>query len=492
VRWPQSSSRSPRRRRRPLTLLLPDVTLGAQQPRIEHLPVGALSSSGAEAVALAETAGLYLDPWQQHALDVALGERADGSWAAFEVGLIVGRQNGKGSVIEARELAGLFLFGEELIVHTAHVFSTAKEGFRRIRRLIESTPDMAAKVAQIRQSNEEVSIELRSGQRLRFLARNSVTGRGLTGDCVILDEAYRLGPDEMGALLPTLSARPNPQIWYTSSAAKRDSHQLHAARARALAGSSARLAWLEWSTDPDAYNEDDPVGWAQANPALGRRISLEFIRGEREALDPAEFRRERLGVPDEPVGHHVPVIDPVQWAALAGPTSEPGSAVAFVVDVAPSGTDAAIALAGLAADGRLHLELVDARPGTDWVAVRRAELEERWPGAVWALDPSGPAVELRSDGVWHELTAKDVGEAFAGLLAGVRDRTLVWRTPEHLERPLRDAMAGAARQVYADGAARWSRRRSSVNISPLVALTLAVFAGEHLASEAGDVLQAVW
>lgn len=463
-----------------------------QTPRVLHRPTGALSSSGAEAVALAKLAGLELDPWQQMALDVSLGERADGSWAAFEVGLVVGRQNGKGSVIEARELAGLFLFDEELIVHTAHVFSTAKEGFRRIRRLIEGTPDMAAKVAQIRQSNEEVSIELRSGQRLRFLARNSVTGRGLTGDCVILDEAYRLGPDEMGALLPTLSARPNPQIWYTSSAAKRDSVQLHQTRRRALARSSDRLAWLEWSIDPALDDEDDPAAWAKANPALGRRISLEFIRGEREALDPAEFRRERLGVPDEPTGTVQPAIDPVRWAKLAGPDSEPAGPVAFTVDVAPGGRDASIAMGGLTADGRIHAELIDARPGTDWIDARRAELEDRWPGAVWALDPASPALELRTGGVWHELTAKDVGEAFAALTAGVRDGTLLWRTTEQLEPKLLAAMAGAVKQDYADGAARWSRRRSGVDISPLVALTLAVHAGVHLAEVQGDPMAAVW
>jgi hypothetical protein len=41
-------------------------------------------------------AGLILDPWQQFVLVNALGERADGRWAAFEVGVDVARQNGKG------------------------------------------------------------------------------------------------------------------------------------------------------------------------------------------------------------------------------------------------------------------------------------------------------------------------------------------------------------------------------------------------------------
>jgi predicted amidohydrolase YtcJ len=61
-----------------------------------------------EAVELAASAGLVLDDWQQHVLVSALGERPDalGTWAAFEVGLVVPRQCGKGGVLEARELAG--------------------------------------------------------------------------------------------------------------------------------------------------------------------------------------------------------------------------------------------------------------------------------------------------------------------------------------------------------------------------------------------------
>ena len=63
---------------------------------------------------------------------IPTGERADGKWAAFETALIVPRQNGKGSILEARELAGLFLFGEQLILHSAHEFKTAQEAFRRV------------------------------------------------------------------------------------------------------------------------------------------------------------------------------------------------------------------------------------------------------------------------------------------------------------------------------------------------------------------------
>lgn len=112
-------------------------------PRIMHAPAGP-SSAGREAVDLAKLAGLVLDDWQALVLEHSLTERTDGRWAAFEVGLNVPRQNGKGSVLEARELAGLFLLGERLIIHSAHQFDTSLEAFRRLLFLIEDTPSSHA------------------------------------------------------------------------------------------------------------------------------------------------------------------------------------------------------------------------------------------------------------------------------------------------------------------------------------------------------------
>ena len=81
---------------------------GSQRPRLESIPASVLSE-GARVAKLAARAGLVLDPWQEYVLDVGLGRRDDRMWAAFEVALIVSRQNGKGSILEALELAALFL-----------------------------------------------------------------------------------------------------------------------------------------------------------------------------------------------------------------------------------------------------------------------------------------------------------------------------------------------------------------------------------------------
>jgi phage terminase large subunit-like protein len=105
---------------------------------------------------------------------------------------------------------------------------------------------------------------------------------------VILDEAMVI-PEEMhGALMPTLSAMPNPQLWYTGSAVDQESMEhgvvFARLRERAIRGEATRLAYFGWSPPfehPDEVSEAsaaDPDVWAQANPALGIRITLSMSR----------------------------------------------------------------------------------------------------------------------------------------------------------------------------------------------------------------------
>ena len=266
--------------------MLDGLLVGSQEPRLSWVPEYK-SSAGAEAVELAELAGLYLDPWQQLVLRHALGERDDGKWASFEVGVTVARQNGKGGILEARELAGLFLLGEPLIIHSAHQFDTSLEAFGRLLGLIEETPELAARVKRVSRAHGEEGIELKGRQRIRFRTRTKGGGRGFSCDCLVLDEAMVLPSAMHGALLPTLSAREKktvsgPQVWYTGSAVDEDVHEhgvvFAKIRERGLAGGDPRLAYFEWSADPEMFPDPSDVGgWAQANPGLGIRIGVEYV-----------------------------------------------------------------------------------------------------------------------------------------------------------------------------------------------------------------------
>ena len=303
------------------TIDAPSALLGDQRPRLSSVPPW-VRSEGERVADLAEAAGLTLDDWERWVLEQGLGRAADGKWAAFEACLIVARQNGKGAVLEALELAALFLddFGVDLILHSAHEFKTASEAFRRVQGRIENQPSFRRRVRQVYLQRGAESIELKNGKRLRFIARSGGSGRGFSADLVILDEAYNLGDREMAALLPTLSARPNPQIWYTSTAGLPSSSQLGLVRARGVAADDPSLAFFEWSVDENAYDPADPADWARANPGLGIRITPEYIAKERAALPPTEFARERLSVGEYPSdGGAWETITADAWSACAAP-----------------------------------------------------------------------------------------------------------------------------------------------------------------------------
>lgn len=447
-----------------------------------------------------------MDPWQAFVLEEALGERPDGKWSAFEVGVIVSRQNGKGSIREARELAGLFLFGAQLILHSAHEFKTAQEAFRRVLGLIQNTPDLDRRVARVRTSHGEEGIELRDGARLRFVARSTGSGRGFSGDCVILDEAYNLPDSAIEALMPTMSARPNPQMWYTTSAPDKDlapCDQVARVRRRAISGGGVgSLAYFEWSIDPhveecppgcaDHDDPADPASWAKANPGMGIRITDEHVAREHESMGATGFARERLGVgnyPSDGDGWHV--IGKETWARLADAGSEMGQTVVFSADVTPDRSMGGISVAGWRADGHAHVEVVEHRRGTGWMVERLVELAERWKPAAVVVDAAGPAGSLIKPlelaGITVTVpTTREVGQACSGFYDAVDQQRL-----HHLDQaPLNAALAGAEKRTLGDAWA-WARRGVSVDISPLVAATLALWGLETVPAD-GDPLDNIW
>jgi hypothetical protein len=451
------------------------------------------STSGPEVADLAASVGMELDGEQRLALDAILAERPDGRWAAFEAALIAPRQNLKSFCFEALVLGDLFLFGSELVIWTAHQFPTAMEAFRHLKSIIDNHDHLRRRVKRISEANGEEAIELLSGQRLLFKARTKVSGRGLTGDRVILDEAFRLGPSEVGSLMPTLSARPNPQIVYGSSAGHSDSEVLRAVRNRGRACDDPSLAWIEWCAPVvpcadercdhrpggDGCALDDREAWGRANPTLGRRIPLAHLVAERRSLPPDEFARERLGWWEEPASAVAGL--PLNLWEAATSTIPPGTTLAYAADVTPDFSHAALVRASAVGNGVL-VELVSHRRGTSWVAAELAAHRGDADTPV-ALDLGSPASVLADDFAAAGIdtlnpSARDVAQACSGLLDGLVRRS-VWHAPNPV---LDGAVKGASRRPMGDAWA-WSRKNSLVDISPLVAATLALWGAGRPAEE---------
>ncbi|MFD9225389.1 terminase [Streptomyces sp. NPDC060064] len=464
---------------------------GAQRPRILVAPATQLSSAGQEAVDLAARAGLKLDPWQQFVLDLAMAENAEGKWAAEEVAINLPRQNGKGAVIEARVLWGLFIGGEKQILLSAHEFKTAMSAMKRIERLIRGCSDLHKRVKHYHRTVGREGIELHDGRELRYIARSSGSGRGFTADCVIMDECMVLGDDAMAALAPTSDAVDNSQLWYLGSAGiGHPSVQLGRLRQRALSALETgvpdpSLAYMEWSIDPhvdecqpgctEHDDVDSVASLLKSNPAVGYRLQVEKSLNRRLTLGNALYSRERLGVGTYPAdaAETWQVIGEDAWRALADAKSCPEGAVAFAIDMTPERSHAAIAVAG-AWRGGTHVEVVDHRPGTGWLIERAKDLHAKHKPRVWVVDAGGPAGSLIVDlaeALGVEIVSpktREVAQATGQFYDAVIEQSL-----SHIDQaPLATALAGAQKRSLGEAWA-WARRSAGVDISPLVAATLA-------------------
>lgn len=476
---------------------------GKQRPRILAAPPAADLTLAHRAIDLAFYAGLDLDPWQQLVLEHALGRRRDGRFAAWEVGLVVARQNGKGGVLEARQLAGLFLLGEKMIIHSAHRFDTALEAFLRVLHLIESTPKLSRQIKRVSNSHGTEGIELKTGQRLRFRTRSGGGGRGFTGDSVIVDEAMYYSTAAHAALLPTMSARPDPQVWYVGSAVDQlehdHGHVLTDVRNRGLAGGDPSLCYLEWSPEitmdqvaAGTVDLSDPRLWEPGNPALGGRIQVEHVANEYRAMGRREFAIERCGVGDWPRPvEEDPVIDANAWEACADPGSFPTDPVAFAVDMTPNRARVAIAAAGLRPDGRWHGEVladitmgaVDPDTGalmnTEWVLDRLVRLARKHDPCALIIDASGAAASLLPGLADRSIeaittTARQMAGACGAIWDDIHQDRFRHRGDDIR---LNDAARDVAKRDLG-GAFAWDRK-GKTPIHTLVAVTLARWGGAN-------------
>lgn len=451
---------------------------------------------GPEVSDLCEMVGFPPYPEQRLILDDIFALDGRGRSAAFEVGVVSTRQQLKTGCLKQAALGWLFVTDQPLIIWSAHEFGTAQEAFRDMHTLIDGSDMLSRRVKKVSTGNGDEAIELTSGARLRFKARTSGGGRGLTGHKVILDEAFALQPEHMGALLPTLIAVPDPQVVYGSSAGLARSAILRALRDRGRAGGE-RLAYLEWLSERQGCVSqqcphtpgfggcvmDDVDLWRKACPITARKFpDMAPIRALRNALPPDEFARECLGWWDESSGESP--IPEVVWAELLDPASELG-VPSFGLDVSPERDWSTIGVAGRAGQSLTHVEVTadtdgyDHREGVAWVLPRLLVMRESW-GDFEVVVAAGTAVESLLPAIEDAgVRVRRLSPAEVVAACGMFYDLAMARTLRHLGQPdLTAAVLGARKKNLADRAFTWMRR-SSTPITPLYAVTYASWAANN-------------
>jgi hypothetical protein len=471
------------------------VEVSTPPPRFCLIPER-VSSLGPASVAFAERVGIPLDEHQRLILDAMMGVDAEGGWTSPENCVIEPRQNGKTSCLIVRCLYGLFELGEKHILFAGNMWSATHEAFLLAADVVQSNPELAD-LCKVRYSASDLGFTLRDGgARLRFVTRSRQAARGAAGDLIIFDEAGWLDEATHNALLPTLSARSaggKVQVFYAGTAVDQTRHPdgvvLASIRRRGIRGDDPRLCFLEWSAEvldedgnelpPDRVPDEvasDPKVQRGCNPAMGARIAESHVDWEFRALDRRGFATERLGVGDWPAedGLGGGPIDVEQWRSLEDPDSQITGPIVVGFDVGPK-QQSSICVAGRRDDGLVHLECTDHRLSTGELVERlQQHLNERETRTV-IVDAFGVAgavvTQLEERGVdVHRVSGAEHAEAVGVLMEEVTEETL--RHLGSLE--LLDAVRGAKLRSMGD-AHLWSRRHATVDISPLVAGSLAVW-----------------
>jgi hypothetical protein len=468
------------------------VSAVAVAPRFSWAPPRA-RSLGPDCVAFWRDAGGELFDWQELVIEAMLGLDEDDQWASTTDGLDVARQNGKGVILQAIEMFCAFELDYPVVMHTAHEFATSQEHQVRLEAMIQNASHLHGRVKDrggYVHANGQESIRLKSGSRIMFKARTKGGGRGYSGDLLVWDEAMVIPDAVVGAQLPTHRAsrsRHGRKTIYAGSAVDQEVHEhgVNFARLRARGLAQAqRVSWHEWSApfdDPDEIDEDvirDRELWLSANPSMADGlVTEETMADEIESMPHRIVAVELLGVGDWPdiAARGESPISREAWDALVDSDSQIVGPVAFAYDVSPDRSSSSISVAGHRGDGLSHVEVVESQPGTSWVPARVAELLERHETVGVFCDAAGPAGSLVEPLAQlcvevATVSAQEHARACGMLFDAVEEATV-----RHLgTSELRSAIRGAAKRPLGDAWA-WSRKSSSVNISPLVACTLALW-----------------
>ena len=430
--------------------------MGCQEPS-ERIAPKYSRSDGLRASQILRVGGMVLDPWQSDIMDDWLAFTPSMKWACKTCGLSVPRQNGKTGLISGRAEAGMILYNEQ-VIYTAHLQKTATETFEEMAVFFDS-PKLKSYIKDIKTALGREQIILKSGARVKFLARTRNGGRGQHGDLLIIDEAQELDANQQASFLPAISASLNPQTIYagTPPDPEADGTVFREIRKKALDGQTKNSAWAEYSVK-EIGDITDRSRWAATNPALGRRILMSTIEGECEQMDPDTFARERLGWWTPIFVSKVDTaISEKVWDACASDEPKPNGKTAYGVKFSADGSEVCLCGAVIPENGIARISLIDRKPtgyGLQWLA---DWLNERYKQASCVVIDGRNGVDVLVDKIsstWRYKNsvirpkATEVIAAVGLLMNCLDEKTLTWYKKQD---DLRNSATTSVKRAFSGG-----------------------------------------
>lgn len=436
-------------------------------------PEGITSTEWPSVRATCHRLGWGFDGWQDGAGKLILSKRSDGMYAADTTCISIPRQAGKTYLIACIIFALCLLKPGLTVIWTAHRKTTARETFDQFDGMAKR-PRVAAHIRQVLRGKGDEQILFNNGSRILFGARESGFGRGFAGvDILVCDEGQILPESTIEDLGATQNTAPNPLFFVMGTPPRpRDAGEFFTLlRQEALDGESDSTLYIETSADrgTDAMDAEQ---LRKANPSYPHRTTHRaLVRLRKKLKNEDAWNREARGIWDEITKQFSP-INGALWAEGADVGPKDGTRpAALAVDMS-------------------HSRLISV--GACWLEDTSAHVEEVWagvdePAAVeWVVARAGrrltvvidsqspassmvPALKARGVKV-HVGSAADMAKACGLFASDVEAGRLTHADQESVN----DARDGARkRAIGTAGGWGYDRKDPSVEIHPLVAVTLA-------------------
>lgn len=448
-----------------MTKLLPSsYATGNQVPTSFVIPKYA-SNDVLDTLDLLGEAGFECMDWQAFLLEAWMGVQPNGRWSAPIVGNETSRQQGKTRCIQGRS-ASEMLFYDGTVIYTAQLQKTSTETFEEMAALMD-TKALRKFLAPngIRTALGREEIRLKSGAKMKFLARTRNGGNGQHGSLLIFDEAQYLEPQSQGSFLGAISAcrtRRGPQTIYNGNAPEEDDYALVFERIRddALSGKTKRTAWTEWScgkskNPPDTSDRDI---WVRVNPSWGILLEPDTAEAEFESLDTVQFAHQRLGWFKERDSANR-LISAEEWTALeVDDAPETWEKLAYGVKFTGDGKFVSLSVCVL--NGMTsHIEFIREEPMTmgitwlvEWLSNKRRISEAAAIGVDGKTDADDLCKQLISAGVPKsaimQLSTNNMISASGMTLNAIRDGQVTHINDDELKA---SALNAQRRQIGKDG-----------------------------------------
>lgn len=449
--------------------------MGCQEPSVKIAPKYD-KSDGYRAAKILQAGGFVLDPWQSDLLDDWLAFTPGMKWKCKTCGGSVPRQNGKTGLIEGRAQAGMIIYNEQ-VLYTAHLQKTATETFEEMAAFFDSAA-LRKHVKDIKTALGREQIILKSGARVKFLARTRNGGRGQHGDLLIFDEAQELDEDAQASFLPAISASLNPQTIYVGTPPDPNAAGtvFRGIRQKALDKKTKTTAWFEFSVK-EIGDVTDKQRWAETNPALGRRILLSTIEGECDQMPPDTFARERLGWWTPVVVQKQDfALDKNKWEACRSDDPKPEGKTAYGVKFSADGSIVCLAGAVIPAEGPARISIIEVKStgqGLQWLG---DWLNDRYKKASCVVIDGRNGVDVLVDKIADTWKAKgsvirpgvkDIIAAVSNLTDAINDQSVTWYEKQEL---LNDSATTSVKRPISGG---WGF--GGENATPIEACSLALW-----------------